>query len=86
MGEKPAGLTLDRIDNEDGYYKANCKWSTRKEQSNNQRGKKLSKDQVSEIKILIKQGVLIDRIIAKMYGVHRKTVNKIRLGQIWTYT
>jgi len=35
MGEKPAGKTLDRINNNDGYYKNNCKWSTPSEQQNN---------------------------------------------------
>jgi len=30
-------LTLDRINNDDGYYLENCKWSTRKEQANNRR-------------------------------------------------
>ena len=28
-------LTIDRIDNTKGYYPANCKWLTRKEQSQN---------------------------------------------------
>ncbi len=28
-------LMIDRIDNIKGYYKENCKWSTRKEQNNN---------------------------------------------------
>lgn len=37
MGERPLGKTLDRIDNNKGYSKSNCKWSTRKEQNNNKR-------------------------------------------------
>lgn len=37
MGERPKGKTIDRIDNNKGYNKNNCKWSTRKEQNNNKR-------------------------------------------------
>ena len=36
MGEKPKGLTIDRIDGTRGYYKANCRWATIKEQNRNQ--------------------------------------------------
>lgn len=35
MGSRPKGMTLDRIDGDQGYFKENCKWSTPKEQSNN---------------------------------------------------
>ena len=37
MGDKPYGLTLERVDNNKGYFKDNCTWATRKVQSNNRR-------------------------------------------------
>ena len=33
MGEKPEGMTLDRMDPDKGYYKENCRWATYSQQS-----------------------------------------------------
>ena len=42
MGEAPPGLQLDRRDNDLGYSKENCRWTTPREQRLNQRRMKRS--------------------------------------------
>jgi len=37
MGDKPDGFQIDRIDNNEGYFKDNCRWVTPKENCNNRR-------------------------------------------------
>lgn len=73
------GLTIDRIDNNLGYSKENCKWSTRKEQNRNQTKTRIDLIKAEEIRNSKLKGVEL----AKIYGVSNATISMIRHLKTW---
>lgn len=76
MGVKPEGMTLDREDNDKGYYKENCRWATPSDQMHHQ---KLRKSKVPY------RGVWIKGSGDKPYAAEIKyNYEKISLGSYAT--
>jgi hypothetical protein len=74
MGERPEGTTLDRIDNESGYSKDNCRWASLVEQANNRRNNRL---------LVHNDETLTLAQWARRIGLSTKTLGK-RLSLGWT--
>lgn len=76
MGERPPGLSLERINNDGNYELSNCKWATQKEQCNNQRKRKLDKNDralIKDLRIIGCDGATV----ARQFNVSRNHIYHI---------
>lgn len=74
-------LTIDRIDNAQGYCPENCRWVTSTQQGQN-RSPCLKVDDVMEIKKMLCDRVDV-RLICKKYKRSASTINRIKNNKAW---
>jgi hypothetical protein len=79
MGERPKGLTLDRINVNGNYEKENCRWATSKTQMRNRRNNKITE----EIAEIIRMSTEPQSQIANRFGVHPCVISRIKNGKRW---
>jgi len=87
MGMCPPGRSLDRKDNNKNYYKDNCRWATKAEQSHNTSTNILSKEIVSCIRYAQETSELgnseIARQLGKIFGIKPETIRAVLKGANW---
>ena len=83
MGDRPERMTLDRIDNDEGYSPGNCRWATLKEQGQNQGTTKLNEQAASVIRYLFNSKSKTARELASAYKISPGHVRRVAHGVTW---
>ncbi len=82
-GEKPPGMTLDRIDNDRGYEPGNVRWATPAEQAQKRRTSAITAEQVIEVRRRVANGEP-QATVARHIGVSTNVVNSVVKRKTWS--
>lgn len=82
MGERPRGMTLDRIDGDRGYEPGNCRWATPAMQSKHTIRNSLNTVAVCLMRHLHRRGVGSKRL-ARAFGISPSHVLRTVNREIW---
>ena len=82
MGERPAGTSLGRINNNLGYFPGNCCWATPTEQARNSRQTKLMYEGAVQVALRRLAGESL-KSVAHDFGISLSTVGSISRGETW---
>lgn len=76
MGPRPINYTLERKDNEAGYYKENCEWVSQAEQNRNQRRRQTALS--DQIILEIFYSPFPPSFLARKYNIDKRTIYGIK--------
>ena len=76
-------LTLDRINNNAGYSRENCRWATNAEQGQNTRTTRLSVSLAKEIREKYSTGTISLSLLATEYNVGKTTIFSVIKRRTW---
>jgi hypothetical protein len=83
MGERPSGMSIDRINNERGYEPNNCRWTDDVQQVRNRRSVKMKPESVQRLREQAAAKVASMAVLADRYGISKAQAYRIVNRERW---
>lgn len=84
MGERPAGMSVDRVRSTENYEPGNCRWATTTTQNRNRKGVKCSMEIAETIRARVAADPKANRAaLSREFGIAYSSVYLILQRRIW---